>query len=257
MPKKKKIRQSLENLKDLETGPEKIPKEKKLIPEKTETESKVQEKSLPDKMENKKLDELLGQLNKWKVALKVNHDMQSEYRIRIKEFKDLRDDLKAEINEIREIALNAKEKRDKINEKVDGLKKQRDEANQKIKEYKEKRDERWSQVRQIRDQFRNILNQKKDLRDKLFKARKLSEIIDSLDWELQTISMSWEKECELMDQIEELFHQLDELKELKKFKSISDSLKDYSGQIEKFKSEANQFRLIERKALIKSFKQCV
>lgn len=241
MPKKKKKRMSLENLKDLEAEPEKIPRKNKIPQKPTTSKSIIQEKSPSDEPVNEELEKLFEQLNKWKIAHRVNSDMQMQYRDTVRECKEIREDLKKEIADIRTIANTAKNQRDKINEKVNELKKQRSEANEKIKEYKNKRDEKWTEVKQIREQFRNMINQKKDLREKLFKAKKLSQIIESLDWELQTVSMDWEKECELMDQIEDMFHQFEQIKEVKKFKDISNILDNYSSQLDKLRTEANQY----------------
>lgn len=241
MSKKNKKRLSLENLKDLEIGTEKVPKEPKSLPVEIKEKPKIQSKPLSDEIVDQELDALFGQLNKWKVARSVNIDMQKEHRAKIRENKELRESLKSEIKEIRELANKTKEQRDKINEKVNQLKNQRTEANQKINEYKNIRDEKWTQVKQIREQFKTLINEKKGFKDKLKKAQEINKIIESLDWEIQTVSMSWEKECELMDEIENLFHELESMKELKEFKNISTMVEYNSEQLEKLKTEANQY----------------
>jgi len=233
---------SLENLKDLEEGLKEVPKKVVNFPEPTNVvEKTIIKKTETDEIYNKEVEKLLDELKKWKIAFKVNHDMQRSHRAVIQEYKWMREEYKFEKNELRAKAAEAKNERDKINKIVNELKKQRQGANQKIKEYKSKRDEKWSEVKRIREHFKNFLNQKQELKDKIYKAQKITKIIESLDWELQTTSMSWEKECELMEQIENFIHQLEKIEELKQFRNITSLIERSVNQIDSLKTDANQF----------------
>ena len=247
MAKKKKIKLSLENLKDFEPQPQTVIENGVYIPNKDEevvNEDIIVENSNRDtdtEYLTPKEENLYKQIEKWKVALSINRKMQDDSNVKVTEWKTKRDELKEEIKKFRMEALEAKKKRDAINEEITKLKNDRNEVNQKTQEFKSKRNELYSKTKKLRKELTNVLSEKKELKAQLDKVRKIQKKIDQLEWVHQTKPMSWEEEKSIMERIESLYTELKKFDEVQKQIELSEELNSKFKNIDDLKNEASKY----------------
>ncbi|MHA1784914.1 MAG: coiled-coil protein [Candidatus Helarchaeota archaeon] len=246
MAKKKKIKLSLENLKDFDPAPETvitngiyIPQRKVEVQETKEKENEV----LDSEVEylTPKEEGLYKQIEKWKIALSINKKMRDDSQLKIKDWKTKRDELKEEIKEHRAKALEAKLKRDKINQEITKLKNERNETNKKTQEFKKKRNELYNKTKKLRKELTQVLSEKKELKAQLEKVRKIQKKIDQLEWVHQTKPMTWEDEKGIMERIESLYSELNKFEEVQKQISLSEELNTKFKSIDEMKNEASKY----------------
>ncbi len=186
-------------------------------------------------------DALYAKLEKWKAALRMNKQLQMNYRDEITKFRDQRDEIKDQIKEIRDAALKEKDIRDSINDQVAKLKEDRSAANTQISVLKEKRNEAWEHVKQIRNTLRTIIERQKDARKQMKSLYPMIKRLEELDWTIMTKSMPFEKEQELMDEIDQIISEIAEEKDTIDFKVVSMDFEDAKKRIDELKEAAQQY----------------
>ena len=127
-------------------------------------------------------------------------------KVELKQIRQKIATLRSEIQRMRKNMVEYKQKRDEYNEKVKEIaeelrakRKLRDENNSKVSFYKEIR-------AGLREKRKELLNQLSQLRGELPKpapkgSRKIKELIDKLEWRLQTVPMTIEEENALVESI--------------------------------------------------------
>jgi uncharacterized coiled-coil DUF342 family protein len=120
------------------------------------------------------------------------------------------DKLEAEASELAERRDKLNERFKKLREETTELKLERDKANEKVRELKLKRDEAKAAIHQRIEELKDIRQEIKNLADK--KPSKplqfLQEQFDSIEWKIQTTSLSLEEEKELVEQVRQTETQL-------------------------------------------------
>ncbi|MFX1294190.1 MAG: hypothetical protein ACFFD2_04950, partial [Promethearchaeota archaeon] len=195
-------------------------------------------------MENEKeidRNQLNTSFKKWQAALQMNRKLQMNYREEIIRFKNSRDELKEEIKDIREKAFKEKEIRDKINKEVAQLKQDRSAANTQIVDLKSRRNAAWEQVKHIRNQLRDLINRQKDAKQKLKSTYPMMKQLEELDWVIMTKSMPFEKEQEIMDQIDQLINEVAKQKSYLIYDTVTLDFEEAKTQIDELKEVAQQF----------------
>ena len=245
LAKKKKIKLSLENLKDFDPQPELentgvyIPPEKNgIIKEETgiELPTSPNEEYLTPKEEA-----IYKDIEKWKIALSINRKMQDDAQTKAREWKAKRDELKEHIKKHRTEALEAKTKRDQVNKDITELKKERDQINKKTREFKEKRNDLYKKTKKSRKELTSVLSERKELKTQLDRVRKTQKKIDQLEWIHQTKPMSWEEEKSIMERIEALYTELNAFSEVQKNIQLSEELNEKFKRIDQMKNEASKY----------------
>lgn len=125
------------------------------------------------------------------------------------DWAEKRDSFHEKIRELREKASNIKEKRDVLNQKVKELKNLREQA-------KAKRQENRNEIRRIREKIGNLLERKPSQNWSAIQRK-----IESLEWKIQTTTLTIEQEEELISQVRRL-----EIQQmiLKRFQELKDRL---------------------------------
>ncbi|MHA1130939.1 MAG: coiled-coil protein [Candidatus Helarchaeota archaeon] len=186
-------------------------------------------------------DELYSKLEKWKAALRMNRELQSNYRDEITKYRDQRDELKNEIKMLREAALKEKDLRDSFNDTVAKLKEDRSAANTQIAILKKKRNDAWENVRQIRNTLKIIIERQKDARIQMKSLYPMFKRLEELDWTIMTKSMPFEKEKELMNQIDEIVSCIADHRTQIDFKVVSMDFDEAKKRIDELKEAAQQY----------------
>jgi len=243
LAKKKKIKLSLENLKDFDPQPELentgvyIPPEKAGIVEQvTKLPTVVNEEYMTPKEEA-----IFKQIEKWKIALSINKKMQDDSQTKAREWKTKRDELKEQIKKFRNEALEAKTKRDAVNKDITVFKKERDQINKKTREYKEKRNELYKKTKKSRKKLTGVLAEKKELKTQLDRVRATQKKIDQLEWIHQTKTMNWDEEKSIMERIEALYSELHSFSEVQKNIQLSEELNEKFKNLDQMKIEASKY----------------
>lgn len=140
-------------------------------------------------------------------------DMRAELNQVRRQIASLREDLL----KLRKAMNEYRQKRDELNsrvkelsEQLKELKKQRDENNSKVAFYKE--------IRQnLREKRKGLLEEYRSLKTTVSRpkssSKRIRQMIDRLEWRLQTVPMTIEQENALVARIKELEEKLDEIKE--------------------------------------------
>lgn len=191
--------------------------------------------------EEEKQEQLYQQLEKWKAALHMNNNLQSNYREEVNKHRSRRDELKEEINRIREAAFKEKDLRDNINAEVAKLKEDRTAASAQIAELKVKRNESWDQVKKIRDSLKAIIALQREKKQQLKSVYPKLKRLEELDWTVMTTTMSFEKEQELMDEIDKLIDEVAVYKPLLDLGAVNLNFEEAKAKIDEFKELAQQY----------------
>ncbi|MHA1650627.1 MAG: hypothetical protein ACTSYB_10580 [Candidatus Helarchaeota archaeon] len=186
-------------------------------------------------------EDLFMQLEKWQAALRLNKKLQANYRDEITKYRNLRDQLKEEIKILREEALKEKQIRDSINNEVAKLKNDRSAANAQIAELKKKRNTAWEEVKKIRNSLREIINRQKDSKRKLKKVYPLMKRLEELDWTIMTKTMPFEKEQEIMNQIDQIVNEIAIHQREFDYNTITLDFEEAKKQIDELKELAQQY----------------
>jgi uncharacterized coiled-coil DUF342 family protein len=138
------------------------------------------------------------------------------------------------------------EKRDRLNdrfktmrEQIATLKRERDTANQKVKEHKLKRDEARTTIHQKTEDLKNLRTRIRETAEKkpASPRRSLQQQFDSLEWKIQTTSLSLDEEKQLVEQVKQAETQLNIYKKLEHTKQ---KILETQAQIKALRVEAQQ-----------------
>lgn len=186
-------------------------------------------------------EKLYTDLNKCKVALKLNKEMQSKYDSEIREFKETRDEYNEKFSELIEKGKEEKILRDSYNREFQQLKQKKDDLHDQISEYKAERDSKWILYKEFKNQFRELLEEKNKLKRSSNSARKMIDTILMLDWKFQTTSMDFEEERRLVEKIEELQSKIDKNQKYQDLKMINLELDELIKNLDEFRESANHY----------------
>jgi len=186
-------------------------------------------------------EKLLAELKKCKVALKLNKEMQKNYDIEIRKLKEIRDDNNEIVSKLIEKAKEQKILRDSYNKEFQQLKEKRNIIRTQISEYKAERDSKWILYKEFKNQFHELLNQKKQMKKNSGKMKRIISEILELDWKLQTESMDFEKEKELVKRIEILNAKINNNSEYQDIKAIDLELNELIKNLDEFRTSANHY----------------
>jgi len=128
--------------------------------------------------------------------LSTLREQRDKLNTEVREWADKRDKLNQQIKNLRAEILELKDKRNELNEKVNELKQLREQARGEIRENIE-------EIKEI-DQEIKALYKKKPSRSPQILKREL----ESLEWKIQTTSLSLQDEKELVERVERLEVQL-------------------------------------------------
>lgn len=164
--------------------------------------------------------------------------------------------LKEQKNKLDDEAYEWAEKRDKLNEKtknlrleIQGLRSERDKINEKVKELKQQRNETATKIHEKIDETRKLNEDNKGLAKKRPSTnhQALQEEIDSIEWKIQTTSMTLQEDKEHVEKVKQLETQLKVHKKLErvsqqafKLRTEAKSLKTQSEQYHKELTENAQ-----------------
>lgn len=138
------------------------------------------------------------------------------------------------------------EKRDRLNnrfktlrEEIATLKRERDTANQRVKEHKLKRDEARTTIHLKTQDLKNLRAQIRETAEKkpASPRRSLQQQFDSLEWKIQTTSLSLDEEKQLVEQVKQAETQLNIYKKLEHTKQ---KILETQAQIKALRAEAQQ-----------------
>jgi uncharacterized coiled-coil DUF342 family protein len=186
-------------------------------------------------------EKLYSDLNKCKVALKLNKEMQNKYDTEIREFKETRDEYNEKFSELIEKGKEEKILRDSYNREFQQLKQKKDDLHEQISEYKAERDSKWILYKEFKNQFRELLEEKNKLKRSSNSARKMIDTILMLDWKFQTTSMDFEEERRLVEKIEELQSKIDKNQKYQDLKMINLELDELIKNLDEFRESANHY----------------
>ncbi|MHA1270112.1 MAG: helix-hairpin-helix domain-containing protein [Candidatus Helarchaeota archaeon] len=186
-------------------------------------------------------EKLMSELKKCKIALKINKEMQDNYNLEIRELKEIRDKNNESVSKIIEKAKEEKIIRDSYNREFQQLKERKNIIRDQIAEYKAERDSKWILYREFKNQFHELLNQKKRIKKNSGKFNRIITEILELDWKLQTESMNFEKEKELVHRIEELNSKINQDKDYCDIKMIDLELNELIKNLDEFRTSANHY----------------
>ncbi len=91
-----------------------------------------------------------------------------------------------------------------------GLRAQRDETNSKVRELKQRRNELTSRIHEILEEMKALQEEAKELAKKKppISREALQKEVDSIDWKIQTTSLTLEEDKQLVQRVKELETQL-------------------------------------------------
>ncbi|MHA1249826.1 MAG: DUF7121 family protein [Candidatus Helarchaeota archaeon] len=186
-------------------------------------------------------EKLLSELKRCKVSLKLNKEMQATYDLEIKNLKEIRDNYNAQCKELIQKAKEEKILRDSYNREIKQLKEKKNMLRAQISEYKSERDSKWILYREFKNQLHELLEQKRELKKKSGKFKRIINEILELDWKLQTESMDFQKERELVSRIEALQAQIDKDEKYQDIKMINLEINELIKSLEDFRQSANHY----------------
>jgi uncharacterized coiled-coil DUF342 family protein len=145
--------------------------------------------------QQQKIDELTQKLS-------VLKNQKDKLNVEAREWAQKRNKLNEQFKSLRSEAFELKNERDKLNERVKELKQQRDGART---EFREKIEE----IRKINQEIK-ALTKKEPSRS----AENLQKEFDSIEWKIQTSSLSLSEEKELVERVKQLETQLNVYRKL-------------------------------------------
>ncbi len=199
------------------------------------------EETTDNEVQEVEKEKLYAQLEKWQAALRMNKHLQSNYRDEVIKYRTLRDQLQDQIKSIRDEALKEKDLRDNINLQVAKLKEDRSSASTQIADLKQKRNDAWDQVKQIRTSLKELISRQKDAKKQLKSIYPMLKRLEELDWTIMTQSMPFEKEQNMMNEIDQI---VSEIAKEKGFINYDHVILDFDAakkQIDELKEVAQQY----------------
>lgn len=128
--------------------------------------------------------------------LSTLREQRDKLNVEAREWADERDKLNQQIKNLRAEILELKNRRNKLNDKVKELKQLREKATREMRK-------KIEEIKEIGQEIK-VLSKKKPSRS----PQLLKREFDSLEWKIQTTSLSLQEEKELVDQVERLEVQL-------------------------------------------------
>ena len=174
---------------------------------------------MPAQEKTRLIDELtqkLAPLTEQKDVLNVDADRLAEKRNRLNE--ELRD-LRVEIRQLHS---------------------DRDEANEKVKELKQQRNTTTARIREKMEEIKRLSEERHDVSKRIpSRSRKdLEEEVESVDWKIQTSSLTLEEEKDLVGKVKVLETQLVVHRKLEQLESKIDAL---HAEVKNLKAERERF----------------
>ncbi|MBD3228141.1 MAG: hypothetical protein GF329_08125, partial [Candidatus Lokiarchaeota archaeon] len=186
-------------------------------------------------------EELLQELKKCEVALKLNRKMQKQYDRAISELKEERDAKNDEFQGLLDKAREEKVLRDSYNREFQQLKEKKDKIHEEIAELKAQRDSKWILYKEFKNEFHNLLTEKRELKKDSVESNKIISEILKLDWKIQTTSMDLDQEKKLVERIERLNSKINKNTKYKKLKMINLELNELIRNLDEFRESANHY----------------
>ena len=154
-----------------------------------------------------------------RILLRIPHFILLKLRKAMDEYKQKRDEYNMKVKELAE--------------QLKELKKSRDENNSKVAFYKEIRQTLRKKRKELLEEYRAL---KENVRKPKTSSWKIRQLIDKLEWRLQTVPMTIEQENAIVSRIRELEEKLDEIKEQEeKYKRLKELRKEISKLTEEIK----------------------
>lgn len=126
------------------------------------------------------------------------------------------------------------EKRDRLNEELrnlraetQGLRSERDQANEKVKELKQQRNTTTARIREKIEEIKKLGEERQDFSKKIPSRshRALEEEVESIDWKIQTCSLTLQEEKDLVGKVKALETQLDVYRKVEQLERRIDALR--------------------------------